>query len=96
MAFGFLLKTYKTKNSLLKRNIRRKVKGNNELPTYKILLRQIMVGEEQFNPTHYLNGDQEDYFHVLKEWKKVCEKDFLEEYPHLKEGKRHQKIYIYK
>ena len=96
MAFGFLLKTYKTKNSLLKRNIRRKVKGNNELPTYKILLRQIMVGEEQFNPTDYLNCDQEDYFHVLKEWKKVCEKDFLEEYPHLKEGKRHQKIYIYK
>ena len=58
---GFLLKTYKTKNSLLKRIIRRKVKGNNELPTYKILLRQIMVGEEQFNPTDYLNSDQEDY-----------------------------------
>ena len=67
MTFGFLLKTYKTKNSVLKRNIRRKVKGNNELPTYKILLRQIMVGEKQFNPTDYLNGDQEDYFHVLKE-----------------------------
>ena len=67
MTFGFLLKTYKTKNSLLKRNIRRKVKGNNELPTYKILLRQIMVGEKQFNPTDYLNGGQEDYFHVLKE-----------------------------
>ena len=93
---GFLLKTYKTKNSLLKRIIRRKVNGNNELPTYKILLCQIMVGEEQFNPTDYLNSDQEDYFHVLKEWKIVCEKDFLEEHSHLKEGKRHQKIYIYK
>ena len=80
----------------MKRIIRRKVNGNNELPTYKILLCQIMVGEEQFKPTDYLNSDQEDYFHVLKEWKIVCEKDFLEEHSHLKEGKRHQKIYIYK
>ena len=93
---GFLLKTYKTKNLLLKRIIRRKGRGNNELPLYKILLQQIMVGEEQFNPTDYLHRDQEDYFHVLKEWKKVCEKDFLEEHPHLREPKRHQKIYIYK
>ena len=50
---GFLLKTCKTKNLLLKRIIRRKVRENNELPTYKILLQQIMVGEEQFNPTDY-------------------------------------------
>ena len=31
---GFLLKDYRTKNSLLKRIIRKKIRGNKELPTY--------------------------------------------------------------
>ena len=35
---GFLLKTYKTKNTLLKKIIHEKVRGNKELPTYKVLL----------------------------------------------------------
>ena len=46
----------------------------------------------------FLNGDWEDYFHILREWKKVCEEDFLIEHPHLRESKRHlkaTKIYIY-
>ena len=92
---GFLLKTYKKKNSLLKKIIHRKVREEKDLPTYKVLMRQFMVGHEQFNPMKYLNGDYEQYFHALKEWKKVCEKDFLKEQPHLKEGKRHQKTCIY-
>ena len=94
---GFLLKDYKTKNSLLKRIIRKKMRGNKELPTYKVLLRMCAKREEQFNPMDYLHSDWEQYFHILKESKKVCEKDFLEEErPHLREPKRHQKFCIYK
>ena len=72
------------------------MRGNKELPTYKVLLRMCAKREEQFNPIDYLHSDWEQYFHILKEWKKVCEKDFLEEHPHLREPKRHQKICIYK
>ena len=54
---GFLLKTYKTKNALLKKIIREKLRGNKELPTYKVLLRMIAKREEQFNPMDYLNKD---------------------------------------
>ena len=95
---GFLLKMYKIKNGLLKKIIRKKVRGDKELPTYKVLLRMIARREEQFNPMDYLNRDLEEYFHILKEWKKVCEKDFLEQYPHLREPTRHiksKKIYLY-
>ena len=38
---GFLLKDYRMKNSLLKRIIRKKLRGNKELPTYKVLLRML-------------------------------------------------------
>ena len=38
---GFLLKDYKTKNSLLKRIIRKKLRGYKELPTYKVFLRML-------------------------------------------------------
>ena len=62
--------------------------GNKELPTYQVLLRMCAKREEQFNPMEYLHGNWEDYFHILREWKKVCEKDFLEERPHLREPKR--------
>ena len=88
---GFLLKMYKTKNALLKKIIRKKVRGNKELSTYKVLLGVIAKREEQFNPMDYLNKDWKEYFHILKEWKKVCGKDFLEQYPHLREPKRHRK-----
>ena len=74
------------------------MRGNKELPTYKVLLRMIAKREEQFNPMDYLNKDWEEYFHILKEWKKVCEKDFLEQYPHLREPRRHiksKKICLY-
>ena len=70
------------------------MKGNKKLPTYRVLLRKFIVGEEQLNPTNYLNSDHQQYFHILKERKKICEEDFLEEYPFLKEPKRHKKIYI--
>ena len=94
---GFLLKDYRTKNSLLKRKIRKKLRGNKELPTYKVLLRMCAKREEQFNPMEFLNGDWEDYFHILREWKKVCEEDFLIQHSQLKEPKRHiksRKIYL--
>ena len=104
MTFGsfvvtdFLLKTYKIKYALLKKIIRKKVSGNKELLTYKVFLRMIARREEQFNLMDYLNRDLEEYFHILKEWKKVCEKDFLEHYPHLRETTGHikpKKIYLY-
>ena len=93
---GFLLKDYKMNNSLLIRIIRKKMRGNKELPTYKVLLRMCAKREEQFNPMDYLHSDWEQYFHILNKWKKVCVKDFLEERPRLREPKRHQKICIYK
>ena len=68
---GILLRTYKTKNLLLKRIIPKKVKGNKELPTYRVLLHKFTVGDEQFNPTDYLNADHEQYFHILREWKTI-------------------------
>ena len=93
---GFLLRTYKAKNSLLKRIIRKKMRGNNELPNYKVLLRKCIVGEEQFNPMDYLNGDHEQYFHVFKEWKKKLSKRLFRRASFLREGKRHKKICICK
>ena len=87
----FLLGDYKKKNSLLKKIIRKKVRNNKELPTYKVLLRMIARENEQFNPIEFLHGDWEDYFHIIREWKKVCEKDFLFSHPHLREPKRHLK-----
>ena len=95
---GFLIKDYSKKNSLLKTIIRKKIRGNKELPTYKILLRMCAKREEQFNPMFYLHKDWEEYSHILKEWKKVCEEDYLRKYPHLREPKRHlksKKIYLF-
>ena len=60
-------------------------------------LKNVDKKKEQFNPMEFLNGDWEDYFHILREWKKVSEEDFLIEHPHLREPKRHlkaTKIYI--
>ena len=88
---GFLLDDYKRKNSILKRIIRKKVRRNMELPTYKVLIKMIVKKIEQFNPMEFLDGDWEEYFHILREWKKVCEEDFLFEHPHLREPKRHLK-----
>ena len=70
------------------------MRGNKELSTYKVLLRMCAKREEQSNPMEYLHGDWEQYFHVLKEWKKACEKDFLEKRPHLREPKSKKKIFI--
>ena len=64
---GFLLKDYSRKNSLLKTIIRKKMRRNNELPTYKVLLRMCAKREEQFNPMVFLHRDWENYFHILKE-----------------------------
>ena len=94
---GYLLTDYKKENSLLKRIIRKKLRGNEELPTYKVLLRMIAKRNEQFNPMEFLEKDWEDYFHIIREWKKVCEEGFLITHPHLREPKRHiksNKIYI--
>ena len=67
------------------------MRNNKELPTYKVLLRMIARENEQFNPMEFPHRDWEDYFHIIREWKKVFEKDFLFSYPHLREPKRHLK-----
>ena len=67
------------------------MRNNKELPTYKVLLRMIARENEQFNPMEFLHRDWKDYFHIIREWKKVCEKDFLFSHPHLREPKRHLK-----
>ena len=92
---GFLLTDYKTKNLILKKILRKKLRGNKELPTYKILLRMIIKKDEQFNPMEFLEKDSGDYFNILREWKKVCEEDFILMYPHLRELKRHIKSKIF-
>ena len=87
----FLLNDYKRKNSILKIIIRKKVRRNMELLTYKVLIKMIVKKNEQFNPMEFLDGDWEEDFHILREWKKVCEEDFSFEHPHLREPKRHLK-----
>ena len=62
---GFLLDDYKRKNLILKRIIRKKVRRNMELPTYKVLIKMIVKKNEQFNPMEFLDGDWEEYFHIL-------------------------------
>ena len=74
---GFLLKDYSRKNSLLKTIIRKKMRGNKELPTYKILLRMCAKREEQFNPMVFLHRDWENYFHILKDRRRYAKKTFL-------------------
>ena len=79
------LPTYK----ILLRMIARE--NEQELPTYKVLLRMIATENKQFNPMEFLHWDWEDYFHIIREWKTVCEKDFLFSHPHLRKPKRHLK-----
>ena len=46
--------------------------------------------DEAFDPTEYLEGDQEQYFQNLQQWKKDFEKSYLEQYPFLHQPVRHK------
>lgn len=91
---GFLLGIYENKITKHKKIIRKKLKAKRHLPCFKALIRKLRKGDEEFNLIEYLERDHELYFQKLQEWKQTFEKDYLAEYPHLREQIRHKKIYI--
>ena len=91
---GFLLQTYKLKLILLKKLIKRRLRGRNDLPGFKVILFKFKEGDGWFDPMLYLNGDEEEFFNKLIVWKRSFEEDLLQCCPSLREEKRHKKIYI--
>ena len=88
---GYLIDNYYQKSSTFKKVIRDKLRGNEVLPTYKVLIRMCANAKEDFNATEFLEGDWEQYFENLRNWKLFYEKDYLKMKLHLKEPKRHLK-----
>ena len=89
---GYLVDNYQQRNIFLKKIIRKKVKGDVNLPSYKILLRMIANGYYDFNPSPFLDGDWGMYFERLRSWKICNQEDFLKIRPWLREPKKHIKI----
>ena len=89
---GYLVDNYRQRNRFLKKIIRSKVKGDENLPSYKILLRMIVNSNYDFNPRPFLDGDWEVYFERLRNWKLCNEVEFLKIRPWMREPKRHIKI----
>ena len=88
----YLVDNYQQRNTFLKKIIRFKVKADENLPSYKILLRMIVNSNYDFNPTAFLDGDWGIYFERLHNWKLCNEIDYLKIHPWLREPKRHKKI----
>lgn len=91
---GFMLGTYEHKVLKLERVIRKKWKRVKDLPVINVLIRKLKEGDEAFNPTDFLEGDQEQFFQILQQWKKDFEETYLEQYPLLRQPIRHKKLYI--
>ena len=87
---GFLLGTYKPRSILLKKIIKKKLRGRNKLPGFKVLVRKFKEGDGWFDPMCYLNGDEKEYFNKLIVWKRTFEEEFLNCFPALREQKRHK------
>lgn len=87
-----LVDNYQQKNKFLKNIIRRKVKGDVNLLSYKILLTMIAKGNRDFDPTSFLEGDWGIFLNKLYSWKYCNQEDFLKIKPWLREPKRHVKI----
>ena len=87
-----LVDNYQQKNKFLKKIIRRKVKGDTYLPSYKILLTMIVEGNRDFDPTSFLEGDWGIFLNKLYSWKRCNQEDILKIKPWLREPKRHVKI----
>ena len=68
---GYSKDNYLQRNSFLKKIIRKKIRGNKNLPTYKVFLRMCANSNLDFNPSDYLEGDWGEYFEKLRIWK-VC------------------------
>ena len=89
---GYLVDNYQQKNKFLKKIIRRKVKGDVFLPSYKIILRMIANGHYDFNPSPFLKGDWGIFLKKLYSWKHCNKEEFLKIKPWLREPKRYLKI----
>ena len=87
----YLIDNYLVKNKFLKKIIRRKLRGDSNLSTYKVFLRVCAHGEEDFNPTEFLEKAWGEYFEKLRVWKIIHEQNYLKQRPHLREPKRHLK-----
>ena len=79
---GWLLQTYKSKLILLKRKLR----GRNDLPGFKVILFKFKEDNGWFDPMVYLNEDEEEFFNKLQVWKRNFEEDWLQWCPSLREG----------
>ena len=84
---------YAERNTYLKKIIKTKVRGNVYLPSYKLVVRMIIKGNKDFDPTAYLNGDWGVYLNELYNWKLCNEEQILRLKPHLREPIRHFNIF---
>lgn len=91
---AFLLETYKPRSILLKKIIKKKLRGRNKLPGFKVLVWKFKEGDGWFDPMCYLNGDEKEYFNKLIVWKRTFEEEFLNCFPALREQKRHKNFFM--
>ena len=90
----FYYKLIKLKLILLKKLIKRRLRGRNDLSGFKVILLKFKEGDGRFDPMVYLNKDEEEFFNKLIVWKRSFEEDLLQCCPSLREQKRHKKNYI--
>ena len=94
---------YHPKLAKLEKHFRRKWKKESlckNLPITNVLLRKIKEGELVFDPSRYLE-DEEQYFANLTSWKENFEQQYLSKYPFLtrspiryKKIIRHEKVLL--
>lgn len=78
----------------MKKLIKRRLRGRNDLSGFKVILLKFKEGDGRFDPMVYLNKDEEEFFNKLIVWKRSFEEDLLQCCPSLREQKRHKKNYI--
>ena len=78
----------------MKKLIKRRLRGRNDLSGFKVILLKFKEGDGRFDPMVYLNKDEEEFFNKLIVWKRSFEEDLLQCCPSLREQKRHKKIIL--
>lgn len=89
----FYYKLIKLKLILLKKLIKRRLRGRNDPSGFKVILFKCKEGNGWFDPMVYLNGDEEEFFNKLIVWKRSFEEDLLQCCPSLREQKRQKNLY---
>lgn len=89
----FYYKLIKLKLILLKKLIKRRLRGRNDLSGFKVILFKCKEGNGWFDPMVYLNGDEEEFFNKLIVWKRSFVEDLLQCCPSLREQKRQKNLY---